>query len=113
MSPPRDGPASLVIAGRLRRLPCAEVLGIRVPIAADPLARLLGLAGLPRERAGAGLLLPCCRSIHTVGMRFALDVVFLDDAGTVLRVEADVPPMRVVADRAARAVLELPARAGS
>ena len=98
------------IAPRLRRLPQADVLGLRVPVARDPLARLLGLAGLPRERAGAGLLLPRCRSIHTAGMRFALDVYFLGESGEVIRLERGVGPMRMLSERHACAVIEVPSR---
>ena len=42
-------------------------------------------------------------------MRFALDIVFLDAAGDVLRADVGVPPWRVVSCRAAVAVLEVPA----
>ena len=40
--------------------------------------RLLGLALRRRPPDGWALLFPRCRSVHTVGMRFAIDVVFLD-----------------------------------
>ena len=94
---------------RLRRLPRAEVRGRRVPVAVSRRARLLGLALLDRSRAGAGLLIPGCRSVHTFGMRFALDLVFLDfDLRPVAFREA-VPPGRLVFERRAQAVLELPA----
>lgn len=94
--------------GRLRQLPIASVLGRPVPVARGPRARLLGLAHLDRERAGAGLLIPRCRAVHTFGMRFALDLVFLDRDGKPLSVRLDVPPRRVAANRRAAAVLELP-----
>jgi uncharacterized membrane protein (UPF0127 family) len=44
-------------------------------------------------------------------MRFALDLVWLDERGRTLRVDIEVPPRRVCSCRAARAVIELPARA--
>jgi uncharacterized membrane protein (UPF0127 family) len=54
-------------------------------------------------------LIPGCRSVHTFGMRFALDLVFLDfDLRPVAFREA-VPPGRLVFERRAQAVLELPA----
>jgi uncharacterized protein len=80
-----------------------------VRVANRPLARLLGLALLDRERAGPGLLIPRCRSVHTFGMRFALDLAFLDRTGAVISRRAAVAPGRVVAHRRAAAVLELPA----
>ena len=96
-------------ARRLRGLPRAEVLGLEVPVARSHRARLLGLALLRRAQAGPGLLIPRCRSVHTFGMRFALDLVFLDLDGRRLRAVPEVPPFRVVACRGAAAVLEIPA----
>jgi uncharacterized membrane protein (UPF0127 family) len=75
-------------------------------------ARLLGLSGIERGEAGGGLLIPRCASVHTFGMRFALDVFFLDGAGEVLAVRRAVPPRRIVWHRGAAAVLEIPAGEG-
>jgi len=84
--------------------------GVRLFVARSRRARLFGLALLPRAPpAGWALLLPKCRSVHTVGMRFALDLVFIDAGGRVLRVTRRVPPWRVVSCRGAAAVIEAPA----
>ena len=96
-------------AARLDRLPTALVLGRRVPVAVGRRARLVGLAGLERARAGAGLLIPGCRSVHTFGMRFALDLVFLDREMRPVSIRHGVAPGRVAFSPAAHAVLELPA----
>jgi uncharacterized membrane protein (UPF0127 family) len=94
---------------RLRRLPTLPVRlhGMEVRVAATARARLLGLAGL---RAGppCGLLLPRTRSVHTFGMRFPLDLVWLDARGRVVRIDLDVPPRRIRGCRSARAVVERP-----
>ena len=95
---------------RFRRLPTAEVASRRVPVAVTLLSRLLGLALLQAGRAGEGLLIPRCRSVHTFGMRFAIDVSFLDRDGGTLGVRPAVPRNRVLRDRRAAAVLEVPAR---
>ena len=79
-----------------------------MPVASSRLARLLGLALLDRGAAGPGLLIPGCRSVHTFGMRFPLDLLFLDPDLDPLSVELGVPPGRFVSDRHAQAVLELP-----
>lgn len=102
--------AARPLARRLRRLRVASAAGLRVPVAAGRRARLLGLAHLDRGEAGVGLLIPRCRSVHTFGMRFPLDLVFLDAAGRPLSVRRAVPPRRLAFDRNAVAVLELPAR---
>jgi uncharacterized protein len=72
--------------------------------------RLVGLAGRADLPAGTALHLPRCRSVHTFGMRFALDLVWLDRAGAVVRIDRSVPPCRVRSCRAAQSVLEM--RAG-
>jgi uncharacterized membrane protein (UPF0127 family) len=71
--------------------------------------RLLGMAGLRAVPAGTGLLFPRTRSVHTFGMRFALDLVWLDGAGHVVRVDRAVPARRLAACAGACAVIELPA----
>ena len=73
--------------------------------------RFLGLMG--RREGRYGLLLSPCDSIHMMCMRFALDAVFLDEAGTVVRVCRNVRPWGFAfGGRGARAVLELPASLG-
>jgi hypothetical protein len=98
------------LAPRLCRLPIVTVLGHEVPEAADLRARLLGLVYLDRDEAGAGLLIPRCSSVHTFGMRFALDLLFLDAHGDTISVRRHVPPCRLAWERRTAAVLELPAR---
>lgn len=68
--------ATLVVGGR--RVPvAAEVARARV-------ARRRGLLG--RDGIDGPLVLEPCRQVHTVGMRFPIDVAFCDRAGRVLRV---------------------------
>jgi hypothetical protein len=93
---------------RFRRLDRVEILGLEVPMAATFPSRLLGLALLSRERAGPGLAIPRCRSVHTFGMRFPLDVLFLDSKLRVVEIRRAVPPGRIVRSDRAVAVLELP-----
>lgn len=97
---------------RLQRLPhdATTPLGtLDVRRAHTRLARLIGLAGLRALPPHVGLLLPGTSSIHTLGMRFALDLVWLDGAGQIVRVDRGVLPGRFRACRAARAVVELAA----
>ena len=68
--------------------------------------RLRGLAFRRSIEPDQALLIPRCRSVHTFGMRFSIDVVFLDAAGGVLAVRHHVRPCRVVCCRRASAVLE-------
>jgi uncharacterized membrane protein (UPF0127 family) len=81
---------------------------MRIRVASSPWSRLLGLA-LRRGPPDTALLIPRCRSVHTFGMRFALDLVWLDGAGRVLSVDEGVPPWRVRVCRDAVAVVEVAA----
>jgi uncharacterized protein len=105
-------PLAEMTSSRLRELPRRRVCGRSVPVAASFRARLLGLAWLRREQAGAGLLIPACASVHTVGMRFPLDLVFLDRHGRRCATHLRVPPFRLVHCRGAAAVLEIPSPQG-
>jgi uncharacterized membrane protein (UPF0127 family) len=87
-------------------------LRARFPLATGFRSRLLGLSRRDRSQAGAGLLIPHCSSVHTFGMRFELDVYFLDRAGQVLSIRRQVPPRRILWCRGAAAVLEVPAGEG-
>ena len=82
----------------------------RAYVATSPWARLVGLAWLDDLPADCGLLIPWCGSVHTFGMRFALDVAFLGPDGRTLRLDRAVPARRVLRCRGAVAVLERRAR---
>ena len=59
--------------------------------------RIVGLLGRSELPAGEALVFPSCRSIHTIGMRFAIDVIYLGDSGKVVAVEAACQPGRILA----------------
>lgn len=67
---------------------------------------LLGRDGLGREE---GLWIVPCEAVHTFGMRFAIDLVYLDRARKVKKVRSEVPPMRLSGCLSAHSVLELAA----
>ncbi|TQD45707.1 DUF192 domain-containing protein [Lysobacter aestuarii] len=76
-------------------------------------ARFRGLlfrAPLASDGSEAMLIEPCA-SIHTFGMGYALDVVFVDKAGTVVRVHEGIRPWRACMQRGARSVIEFHAGA--
>ena len=73
--------------------------------------RLRGLLGLsPNDfRNGSGLWIVPCHGIHTLGMGFPIDVVYLDHENTVIHVQNEVRPWRFAPVRSkASSVLELP-----
>jgi len=73
--------------------------------------RLRGLLGLAADdfRNGSGLWIRPCHGVHTLGLGFPIDVVYLDRALTVLDIRSDVRPWRFTPVlRQATSVLELP-----
>jgi uncharacterized membrane protein (UPF0127 family) len=85
-------------------------LGSRIGVADRWWLRLRGLGGRTELPAGEGLLLTPCRAVHMMGMRFPLDLAFLDAGNRVVaRYERLAPGAHTRWHRTARAVLELPA----
>jgi uncharacterized membrane protein (UPF0127 family) len=67
---------------------------------------LLGRAGFPR---GAGLWIAPCESVHTWGMRFSIDLIYLDRNYHVRKTRSDVRPWSISCCFSAHSVIELPA----
>ena len=92
---------------RLDALPGRELPGgLRVAEAHTRAARMKGLAKLDAMPESAALHIPKCWSVHTFTMRFPLDLIWLDRAGQVVRVDENVPPRRVRTCVRARSVVE-------
>lgn len=68
--------------------------------------RARGLLARQCPAAGTGLLIERCPSVHTWGMRYPIDVIFLDRHQRVLRIVEAVRPMRMAWCRRATAVIE-------
>jgi uncharacterized protein len=81
----------------------------RCVVADTPLARMRGLLGRRSLAPEEGILLRPASSVHTLFMRFPIDVVFLDRELAVLRVVPVLRPWRAASRRRAAAVLELAA----
>ena len=64
----------------------------RYAVAATPWARMRGLLGRKGLPPGEGLLITPCNAIHTLGMRFAIDVRFYDRRGRLVRAVPNVRP---------------------
>ena len=100
-------------AERLGELPAIELAGgLRVYEARSWATRRDGLAGLPAIPDDVGLLIAPCRSIHTIGMRLHLDLLWLDGDEAVLEVVHDVAPRRQRTAWRARSVIEVAAGRG-
>jgi uncharacterized membrane protein (UPF0127 family) len=86
-----------------------SVVALEVDVAATRAERRRGLLGRDSLSPTEGLLLAPCFAVHTVGMRFPIDVVFLDRDGKVVRVVPQLQPWRIAVSLRARAVVELSA----
>jgi len=73
-----------------------ETLVENVYLAKSLRERLRGLLGRTALPAHEGLLLDPCSSIHTVGMKFPIDVIFLDKHDRVTAWHVDVRPYRLL-----------------
>lgn len=74
--------------------------------------RGLGLAFMPPPPEEEALWIPRCSAIHTFGMRFSLDLVWLDGSGHVVRFDHGVKPGRICRCREAESVIERAAGPG-
>lgn len=83
-----------------------ELEPMRLVFAGTFLSRLKGLLGQRTNEKAAVLLIPQCKSVHTFGMRYALDIAFANQEGLVVRSERNVRPGRLLACGNASFVLE-------
>jgi uncharacterized protein len=97
---------------RVRNLRNQIVIASQAAVAATHFRRLAGLLGRGRQWAasGNGLWILPSVGVHTWGMLFAIDVIFLDEALHAIHLQENLRPFRISAiRREARSVLELPA----
>ena len=103
--------AVLPIQGQAFNLTRQAYLATALAVADTHWTRLRGLLGLRRDDFGngAGLWIVPCHGVHTLGMGFPIDVVYLDRTMTVIHVESGLKPWRIApVRRQAISVLELP-----
>lgn len=83
------------------------VLAHRVEVANRSAKRRKGLLGRKGLSPGEGLWILPCESVHTFGMQFSIDLIYLDRNQRVKKIRSDVPPWRLSACFFAHSVLEL------
>jgi uncharacterized membrane protein (UPF0127 family) len=87
-----------------------EVVTPHLEKAGTMLTRMRGLLGRSSLDTDEGLWIVPCPSIHMFFMRFAIDAVFIDKDGYVVRVHERLRPWRMArGGKHAHSVLELPA----
>jgi hypothetical protein len=92
---------------RFSGLPVRELSdGLAVIEAQTHRSRRRGLARLDALPDTHALHIPQCPAVHTFGMRFGLDLIWLDKNGGIVRVDREVVPWRMRACPRARSVIE-------
>ena len=86
-----------------------SAVALEVDVALSRAARRRGLLGRESLGANEGLLLSPCKAVHTVGMRFPIDVIFIDRDGRAVRIVPALAPWRIAMSARAKAVIELAA----
>lgn len=102
-------PTSPQVRLRISNLTRQVELADCVDVADHGAKRRKGLLGRKMLSPGEGLWIVPCEAVHTFGMQFPIDLVYLDRNKQVKKVKHAVPPGRLSACLTAHSVLELAA----
>ena len=94
---------------RLRNARSGLTIATTVETAFDSSTRRHGLLGRDGLPGGHAMVIAPSSLVHTFGMRFPIDILFVARDGVVLKVRRAVPPRRIVGRIGAFAVVELAA----
>ena len=84
------------------------LLADRANIANTSATRKTGLLKHTKLDPGEGLWITPCEGVHTIGMKFPIDVLFLNKKRKVLKIRPAMPKWRMSMCLRAHSVLELP-----
>ena len=93
---------------RIRNQSRDTLVADRADIADTSAKRRTGLLKHTGLEPGEGLWIAPCEAVHTIGMKFPIDVLFLDKKKKVLKVRPAMPRWRMAVSLFAHSVLELP-----
>jgi uncharacterized protein len=93
---------------QVKNLTRQTLLANYLEVADSGAKRNKGLLGRKGLLAGEGLWILPCESVHTFGMQFSIDLVYLDRKLQIRKVRSSVPPWRISACLSAHSVIELP-----
>jgi uncharacterized membrane protein (UPF0127 family) len=86
-----------------------QPVATRVEIAATRTTRRRGLLGRDGLEASSAMLLAPCSAVHTIGMRFPIDVLFVDRQGYAVKIVRNLRPWRIALASGGQAVIEMAA----
>ena len=93
---------------RIRNRDRGTILAESADVADTSAKRRTGLLKHSKLDPGQGLWIAPCESVHSFGMKFAIDVVYLDRKKKVRKIRKNMVPRRISACLTANSVLELP-----
>ena len=102
-------PAKPVTLLKVSNLTRQTVLATRMAVADQGETRRKGLLGRKGLAPGEGLWIIPCEAVHTFGMQFSIDLVYLDRKNRIRKLRSEVPPWRLSACLTAHSVMELAA----
>lgn len=100
----KDGPPPVLVNGRTQ-----GTLAGTVEIARTSETRRRGLLGRDSLAPSSALVIAPCSAVHTFFMRFAIDVLFIDRRGRVLKIVRNLKPWRIAGALRAYGVIEMAA----
>lgn len=96
-----------MIRGRLYRQDNHQLLLPDVMQTTNPLERMRGLLGRSPLQPQQGLLITPCAAVHTIGMRYPIDLIFLGQDWRIQKLVPALPPFRIAWAWGAHQVIEL------
>jgi len=93
---------------KVRNLDRGTVLADAAEVADTSAKRRTGLLKHSSLEPGAGLWIAPCEAVHSFGMKFAIDLVYMDRKKRVRKIRREMVPRRLSACLTAHSVLELP-----
>ena len=96
-----------MIHGRVYRAEDRQCLIPQASLTSNIFERMRGLLGTSSLEPEEALLIRPCSSVHTIGMKYSIDLAFLDRDWTIIKIVRNLKPWRMAACPAAHMVLEL------
>jgi uncharacterized protein len=93
---------------RVSNLTRHTMLATSLEVADSGAKRNMGLLGRKGLAPGGGLWIAPCESVHTIGMQFPIDLVYIDRGKRIRKLKRNVPAWRLSACLSAHSILELP-----
>ncbi|MHC1715995.1 MAG: DUF192 domain-containing protein [Acidaminococcaceae bacterium] len=92
----------------IKNLSKKTAIATEAKIADNFITRLKGLLGSDHLEEGRALIIRPCNGIHTIGMNYSIDVIFIDKNDKVIKIVVDMPSRKISTCSNASYVIETP-----